>query len=240
MDWFGAPGNQPFVVALLVMFGLTAVEVIALLVGFSLNDMVDEFVVPHAEMDAPDLDAPDVDAPGHASHGLDSVAVEGPGLFSRFLAWLYIGKVPVLMVLIILLTVFGLCGLIGQGILRSLTGLHAPAILAAPLVLIASLPIVRACTAGLHRILPQDESSAVDPSTFVGRTATITNGTARTGLPADARLRDQFGTEHHVLVEPEEAGQTFAAGTLVLLVRQVGAGRFSAISNPNDALIEKE
>lgn len=235
MDWIGAPGNQPFVVALLVMFGLTAVEVIALLVGFSLNDMVDEFVVPHTE-----LDVPDVDGPGHASHGLDSVSVEGPGMVARFLAWLYIGRVPVLMVLIVLLTVFGLCGLIGQGILKSLTGFNAPGIVAAPLVLVASLPIVRACTAGLHRILPQDESSAVDPSTFVGRTATITNGTARTGLPADARLRDQFGTEHHVLVEPEEAGQTFAAGTLVLLVRQVGAGRFSAIPNPNDALIDTE
>ena len=235
MDWIGAPGNQPFVVALLVMFGLTVVELIALLVGFSLNDMVDEFVVPHTE-----LDAPDIDTPGHASHGLDSVSVEGPGLFARFLAWLYVGKVPVLMVLIVLLTVFGLCGLIGQGILKSLTGLHAPGIVAAPLVLFATLPIVRACTAGLHRILPQDESSAVDPSTFIGRTATITNGVARVGLPADARLRDQFGTEHHVLVEPEEAGQTFAAGTLVLLVRQIGAGRFSAISNPNDALIDTE
>ena len=116
----------------------------------------------------------------------------------------------------------------------------APAIIAAPLVLIAVLPIVRACAAGIHRIMPADETSAVNPSSFVGRTAFITNGVARTGLPADARLLDQFGTEHHVLVEPEDVGQSFAAGQVVLLVRQSGSGRFAVITNPNDALTDSE
>lgn len=231
MEWLGHAGNAPFVVALLVMLGLTAVELIALFVGFSVNDPIDEFFVPQADIDTPQ---------GDASHGLDTVNVDGPGMLARFLAWLYIGKVPVLMVLIVLLTVFGLAGLIAQGILHSLTGVLAPAIIAAPLVLIAVLPIVRACTAGIHRILPADETSAVDTSTFVGRTAFITNGVARTGLPADARLLDQFGTEHHVLVEPEDAGQSFAAGQVVLLVRQTAGGRFTVIANPNDTFTDPE
>ena len=231
MAWIGLAGNAPFVIALLIMVGLAAVELIAMLVGFSVNDTIDNFFVPHADIDLPQ---------GDAAHGLDTVNVDGPGMVSRFLAWLYVGKVPVLMVLIVLLTVFGLAGLIAQGFLHSLTGRVVPAIIAAPLVLIAVLPIVRACAAGIHRIMPADETSAVDPSSFVGRTAFITNGVARTGLPADARLLDQFGTEHHVLVEPEDAGQSFAAGQVVLLVRQAGSGRFAVIANPNDALIDPE
>ena len=238
MEWIGRAGNAPFVIALLVMFGLTLVELIALFVGFSVNDAIDDFFVPHAHVETPHAD---IDTPqGDAAHGLDTIHVDGPGMVARFLAWLYIGKVPVLMVLIVLLTVFGLVGLIAQGIVHSLTGTLAPAIIAAPLVLIGVLPVVRACTAGIHRILPSDETSAVDPSTFVGRTAFVTNGIARTGLPADARLLDQFGTEHHVLVEPDNAGETFAAGQIVLLVRQSGAGRFAVIANPNDALTNPE
>jgi len=231
MEWVGLAGNAPFVIALLVMFGLAAVELTSLLVGFSVNDAIDNFVVPHSHIDLPQ---------GELPQSLDSVHVDGPGMLARFLSWLYIGKVPVLMVLIVLLTVFGLAGLIAQGIVHSLVGTLAPAIIAAPLVLIAVLPIVRACAAGIHRIMPADETSAVNPSSFVGRTAYITNGVARTGLPADARLLDQFGTEHHVLVEPEDAGQSFAAGQVVLLVRQSGSGRFAVIANPNDALIDPE
>lgn len=231
MEWVGLAGNAPFVIALLVMFGLAAVELTALLVGFSVNDAIDSFFVPHSHIDLPQGDVP---------QGLDTVLADGPGVLARFLAWLYIGKVPVLMVLIVLLTVFGLAGLIAQGIVHSLTGTLVPAIIAAPLVLIAVLPIVRACAAGIHRIMPADETSAVNPSSFIGRTAFITNGVARTGLPADARLLDQFGTEHHVLVEPEDAGQSFAAGQVVLLVRHSGSGRFAVIANPNDALIDSE
>ncbi len=230
IDTLTAPGNAPFVVALLVMLGLALVECIALFTGFSLNDMVDEFVVPHSG----------VETLGHAPTGMEATGPEAAGLVGRFLAWLYVGKVPVLMVLIVMLTVFGLAGLVGQGLLRSTLGFAAPSLLAAPVVFVVTLPLVRACVAGLARILPRDETSAVDPAVFVGRTARILSGVARTGLPAEARLRDGFGTDHHVLVEPEEPGQTFPAGSIVLLVRQTGGGRFTAIANPNDALVDLE
>ena len=104
----------------------------------------------------------------------------------------------------------------------------------------AVLPVVRACTGGLEGLLPRDETSAVDAATFVGRTAVVTGGVARAGMPAQARLTDQFGTTHYVLVEPEDAEDTFAAGSLVLLLRQTSGGRFSAIANPNAALVDRE
>jgi Protein of unknown function (DUF1449) len=144
------------------------------------------------------------------------------------------------MVCIVFLTVFGLIGLLAQHLLRAALGMALPGIVAVPIVAAACLPVVRACTGGLARVLPRDETSAVDASTFVGRTALITGGAARAGMPAQARLTDQFGTTHYVLVEPEDAEDTFPAGSLVLLLRQTGGGRFSVIANPNAALVDRD
>jgi hypothetical protein len=230
IEWFTAPGSTPFTVALLVMLGLTAVELVSLLTGVSLNDAVDELVVSHV----------DLETAGDAPTGLEVTTADDPSVMGRFLAWLYVGTVPVLMVFIVFLTAFGLLGLIAQSVLRSLTGLALPSIVAAPIVGVLCLPVVRACSGALARLLPRDETSAVDAATFVGRTAIITGGEARAGMPAQARLTDQFGTTHYVLVEPEDAADMFPTGSLVLLLRQTGGGRFSAIANPNAALVDRE
>jgi hypothetical protein len=230
IEWFTAPGSAPFTVALLVMLGLTAIELASLLTGVSVSDAVDELVVTHV----------DVQTVGDAPTGMEVTSPDGPSMVGRFLAWLYVGTVPVLMVFIVFLTIFGLIGLFAQHLLRSMLGAALPAIVAAPIVAVLCLPVVRACTGGLARVLPRDETSAVDAATFVGRTAVITGGAARVGLPAQARLTDQFGTTHYVLVEPEDAEDTFPTGSLVLLLRQTGGGRFSAIANPNAALVDRE
>lgn len=230
IEWLSAGGNEPFIIALLVMLGLTTVELIAVFSGFSINDMVDEFIVPHSG----------IETIGNAPTGMEATSVDGPGLIGRFLAWLYIGRIPVLMVLIVLLTVFGLVGLSVQGILRDTIGIVLPTVVAVPGALLVSLPIVRICSATIARIMPRDETSAVDPSSFIGLTARVTSGVARRGLPAEARLRDSFGTDHHLLVEPEDDQSTFPAGSIVLLVRQTGGGRFIAIANPNDMLVDRE
>lgn len=225
-----AAGNTPFLIALAVMLGLALVELLSLFTGLSVNDVVDEWIVPHAGLEGV----------SQAPTGMEATGAEVQGVVGRFLAWLYIGKVPVLMVLILLLSVFGLLGLALQGLLRSVLGFALTGWVAVPLTLLASLPVVRACTAAIARLMPRDETNAVDPATFVGRTARIITGTARRGMPAEARLTDRFGTDHHVLVEPEESGEVFAVGSTVLLVRQTGGGRFSAIANPNDVLIDQE
>lgn len=227
MSWMVASGNAPFAIALLIMLGLAVVELIALVTGFSVNDVVDDFVAGHLEVTAGSGSGMEATSPGEAS-----------SMVGRFLAWLHVGRVPVLMILIVFLTVFGVIGLIGQGILRGATGFALPSIIAAPAVFMASLPVVRSATGLLARMMPRDETSAVDIATLVGRTAVVTGGTARTGLPAQARVRDSFGTDHYVLVEPEDEGASFATGSVVLLVRQQAGGRFTVIANPNAALID--
>jgi len=222
-----APGSVPFSVALLVMLGLTVVELVGLLTGSSVNDMADGLI-----------DA-DLDGPPSASHGLDAVSHDaGTSLWARFLGWLHVGRVPVLMVLIVWLTVFGLCGLLLQELLRQILDHTAPSIIAAPLVFVATLPLVRLSVAGLARVIPKDETSAVDPRSFVGLTAVIVGGTARAGLAAQARLTDRFGTSHYLLVEPEDAEDRFAEGSVVLIIRELSGGRWAAIPNPNPSLTD--
>lgn len=231
IDWFVAEGSAPFTVALLVMLGIAVTELLALLTGFSLGDAIDEFVVSHAELEPM----------GNASTtGMEATGAEVQGVLGRLLAWLHVGKVPVLMLLVVLLTVFGLAGLTVQGVLRGTLGFALPAAVAAPLVFIGSLPVLRVCARVLARLMPRDESSAVDPVEFVGRTALVVAGTARVGLPAQARLVDRHGTDHYVLVEPDEPDRAFSQGETVLLVRQTGGGRFAVIANPNSALIDPE
>lgn len=233
IDLLGAPGSLPFSVALLVMLGLLLVELLALVGGFGVSELFDDLVV--SNVDLPEVDV-DVDA--DLSSGLEgSGAPDGGSTLGRVLAWLYIGRVPVLMVLIIFLTVFGLAGLMAQALLRQLIGMSAPAILAGPAVFVLVLPLVRACTAGLAWLMPKEESSAVSTDTFIGRTAIVTGGSARTGMPAQARLTDRFGTTHYVLVEPDNSDEVLQSGETVLLVRRMGS-RFGAIPNPNADLVD--
>jgi hypothetical protein len=229
MEFFTAPGSAPFTVAILVMLGLMIVEVVALFSGASFNDIVDEFVVTHAG----------VETVGQAPTGIEgSSAPDAHSLVGRFLAWLYVGHVPVLMILIVFLTVFGLTGLVGQSILRGSVGFAVPSILAAPAVFLAALPIVRSFVGLLARIMPRDETSAVSVDSFVGRVATVTGGTARAGLPAQARLIDEFGTMHYVFVIPDDENDEFPTDSIVLLVRRISGSRFLAIPNPNQALVD--
>lgn len=227
MDWMTASGNAPFAIALLIMAGLAVIELISLVTGFSVNDVVDDFVAGHLEATAGSGSGMEATGQGEAS-----------SLVGRFLAWLHVGRVPVLMILIVFLTVFGVVGLVAQGALRAVLGHALPTVLAAPAVLLLSLPVVRMGAGLLARLMPRDETSAVDLATLVGRTAVVTGGTARTGLPAQARVKDSFGTEHYVLVEPEDEGAQFATGSVVLLVRQHAGGRFTVIDNPNAALVD--
>ncbi|PKL96438.1 MAG: hypothetical protein CVV18_01780, partial [Gammaproteobacteria bacterium HGW-Gammaproteobacteria-8] len=165
-----ASGNAPFSVALLVMLGLLVFELIAVISGMGVNELLDDFLA--ANVDLPDLpEMPDEITGSDLSSGIEGTsAPEAGSLIGRVLAWLYVGKVPVLIVLVVFLAIFGLIGLAGQTMLRELTGLALPGLIAAPVVFFISLPAVRWCAGGLARILPKDETSAVSTRSFVGRT----------------------------------------------------------------------
>jgi hypothetical protein len=112
-----------------------------------------------------------------------------------------------------------------------------PQIIALPLAAAAGVIAVRFLGTALAKVIPKDESSAISDASLIGRVGTIVIGTARAGRPAEARVRDEYGTTHYVMVEPEDPEQALSAGASVLLVRHLSGRRFHVISNPKPELL---
>lgn len=165
-------------------------------------------------LDADFVDGPDVDAP---DGDLD------------VLSWLGVGRLPLLILLVLFLTVFGVLGLLGQQLAHDLAGGFVSGWIATPAALVAALPLTGAAAAGLARVLPRDHTTAIDLDWLTGREARIVTGRAVLGSPARARAEDQHGQAHYLMVEPDRAGPIFEEGEAVLLVRREG-DVFRAIS----------
>lgn len=200
-----AADNVPFTASLVLMLLIGAVELVGLGGGLAAGDAIDGF-------------------DGEVEAGAPSL-----------LSWLNVGRLPLLMLIVVFLFSFGMIGLIGQRIAVALLGATAPWLLTAPAAFAVALPATRVFAAGVARIMPRDESSAVSRDSLVGRIAVIVTGEARPGSAAQARVRDAYGKDHYVMVEPDNDGDVFEQGRSVLLVRRAGA-RFYGIHNPSASL----
>lgn len=216
-----ADETQIFVVALAVMLIIAAMEGVATLMGAGLSGFLDS-LLPEVDVDI------DIDLDGPQS---------SPPLFTRFLGWLRIGQVPVLMIIVIFLTAFGLIGLSMQQIARGMVGGYLPGWICAVGAAAVALPVVRLLGGVLAFIMPKDETSAVAETTFIGRIATITLGTARQGSPAEARLHDEHGQVHYIMLEPDTETEAFSQGTDVLVTERLGSV-FRGIRNETSALVD--
>ena len=144
------------------------------------------------------------------------------GPIDGFLTLLGLGRVPLTIWLVVFLLLFAGVGVGIQQLAESFTGAPLDRLLAAVLAALGAIPATSVIARPLGRILPQDETTAVDTGTLVGRRATITDGIARSGSPARARVQDMHGQTHHVMVEPHEQSSELHAGDEVLLVRREG------------------
>lgn len=141
-----------------------------------------------------------------------------------FLDWLGLGgELPILIWLTSLLGCFTISGVALQQAATALLGspVHWVPALCGATALGMMLNIVAA--RGLARIMPGFESTAIDTDDLLRRRGTIVEGTARRGVPARAKIIDQFGQAHFVMVEPHDDHDAVAAGETVLLVRRNGA-----------------
>jgi len=197
--------NVPFVAALALMLMIGAAEAVGLGGGLAMGDGLE---------------------------GLDGdVNVETPSLLS----WINVGRLPLLMLIVVLLFAFGMTGLVGQRIVAAILGQPGPWFLAVPVAFAVALPVTRIFGRGVARIMPRDETSAVSRDSLVGRVAVIVTGEARHANAAQARVRDQLGQAHYIMVEPDNASDVFAEGSSVLLVRHAGA-KYFAIHNTSASL----
>lgn len=208
-EFIFAPQNILFVVAILVMLTIALIEGVGAMLGAGLSGFLDDLIPgTDLEFEGPDLEA--------------------PGALARCLSWMRIGKVPVLVLLVVFLLTFGVAGLMIQDLVQSITGALLPGLVAVVVSFTVSLPIVRMTVEGLTQLIPSDETTAVHRQTLIGRTATITLGEAKAGYPTQAKVRDQYGKTHYLMVEPDTADGTFSQGEEVLLVKYDGV-RFYGI-----------
>lgn len=224
MDFITAPQNLAFTGALGLLLFLALLEMVTLVIGAGVFNMIDN-IMPDFDLDVDadiDLDV-DIDADIDADLDVDAdtdIDVGQPGLLLQGLSWLRIGKVPFLVFVALFLMFFGMAGYIVQnGALLSTGSFLHPAI-AIIGALIFTLPGVRLTAGVIGRIFPKDATSAIPVSSLAGRTAQITLGTARKGSPAQAKLTDEFGTTHYIMVEPREAEAAYTQGSQVRLIRR--------------------
>jgi hypothetical protein len=247
LEFLLVPQNKPFAVAIAIMFAIAALEVLSTLMGAGLSRMIDSLLpdsLGDIDLDADaDIDADvDTDIDADIDTDVDAGVAHGGGgsggdfALSVLLGWLCIGQVPILILAIIFLTVFGLSGLLLQGISSSVTGGLLPGGLISFPAAVVGIGGVRVFGRMFARLIPTVQSSAVSKRSFIGRIATITLGTARPNAPTQGKLYDSYGQAHYVMIEPDE-DDVFETGDQVLIVSQRGA-TYRAIRNTSSALVD--
>lgn len=205
---FTAPETWPFGVAFALIVGIALIEGLGMLVSLSPSNWLDDLL-------------PDIDG----DTGLD-----------RVLGWLYIGKVPSLVLLVLFLMGYAIFGYSLQKVAHGLLGGYLPVWLAGLVAVAPGMATVRSLGALIAHIIPRDETSAVSEISLIGRHGVVSAGAARRGLAAQARVRDAHGRTHYLMVEPDLDDEVFDEGAQILIVRKAGAF-YRCIANPHPGLM---
>jgi Protein of unknown function (DUF1449) len=203
-----APDVRPFAVAAAIMVSLGGIELLTMIVGFSISELV-----------------------GH-DFGVDSDSHNGIG--GLFL-WINAGRLPLLILIILALGIFSIAGFLLQGITHG-AGAVLPVPIAALAALALSIPVIRLTSRGIARIIPRDETYAVNEADFVGHVAEVSIGPLDHGLPGRVRLKDVHGNWHSVAARASSDSVPLPVGARVLLVDRDNR-TFIAISAPTDLII---
>jgi hypothetical protein len=148
-------------------------------------------------------------------HGADT----GPGL----LDWLGLGRdLPILVWLTSLLCCFTIIGFTTQQIATLLTVNPLHWGVASALALVTGGVANAFVSAGFARIFPSYESTIIEAEDLLRHRGTVLEGAASRGHPARAKVVDQFGQAHYVMVEPHDETDIIAQGETALLVRKEG------------------
>jgi len=143
------------------------------------------------------------------------------------ISWINVGGVPLLIFLLLLLGAFSITGFLIQDIARMVAG-PLPATLASVGAVAVSIPLVRAASRGIARVIPKDESYAVGLGDLVGRVGEVVIGPLDQGPPGRVSVADIHGNRHFVWAVAAPSSLPLPQGTMVLLVDRAGT-RFVAV-----------
>lgn len=215
-DFISVDYNFPFALSIALMLLFSVFEIVSfLLLGGALSHWLDSFLP----------DGVDVDLDADGLHAFDSL--------ESALAWLYVGRVPMMMLMVLYFTIFGLTGFTVQYLMMEIFNNPLNVWLAAILTFVVSLVLMHYAAGGLYKVMPKDETTALSVTDLVGREATIILGECKIGKPAQAKLTDQFNQTHYILIEPE-----LDLEKIMTIVHDVSKiNRFKTIFKQNDVLI---
>ena len=196
LSFFLSDANFWFSCALGIVAALFVMEVVGTLMGVSLLGLADDQV--------------DFDADADAS----------AGSLTALASWLSLDRLTLMVWLVILLTSFGIIGILTNIVSQSAIGGHFPVFIVVTISVIAALIITARLGGVIARLLPKHESSATSSEQLVGSVGHITVGTARAASPAEAKFLDAFEQPHYLLVEPIEPKDIFQQGDKVVLVKK--------------------
>ncbi len=205
MHLFLAPECAPFAVAATILVGLIVIEILSMMLGFSLSQLIGK---PHLE-----------------SHD---------GLVAGLLSWINVGGVPLLILVLLVLGIFAFTGFAIQTV-ADIVWAPLPTIAAVPPAILLTIPMVRGSTRTVARLVPRDETYAVDIADFVGCTAKVTIGPLDQGLPGRVSAEDAHGNWHQLRAGAAKGEGPLAVGAKVLLVDRK-ADIFIAVPAPSDLI----
>ena len=151
------------------------------------------------------------------------------------LDWLGFGDLPILISLTSLLACFTLTGIAVQQVVTAAIGTPLGAWPASGCALLTGGFLNGFVAKGLARVLPGYESTVVSSDDFIRLRGTILEGTARRGHPARAKVVDQHGQSHYIMVEPHDDEDVIAQGETALIVKRDGT-TFYALPDANRLL----
>jgi len=217
--------NQLFTTTLTIVLFIGLLELVLTLMGIGISSFLDNTL--DLAFDGPSIDGgPDIDMPTLNSD---------ISTFSEIFSWLNKGKVPLLILIIVFLTLFGLTGLLLQNIYASFTGSYMYTLIAAPIAFVISMPLVRYISSFVSKIMPKDDTTVISSKTYVGHIATIVLGTATYTKEAQAKFIDVFNETHYMQVKSHIEGELFSQGDSVFIIQNDPSNEslFYVITDPN-------
>jgi hypothetical protein len=211
IEFASASANLPFTVCILLLLGLSFLELVSISFGLGLSSFLDQ-LLPDIDLDLDlDIDA-DIDHPG----------------LHIFLQWIPVGRVPSLVIVILFLLIFGLIGYGLQLLSMKSLGVMSNPWAVSGVGFVISFPILSVTSRALSRIIPGEESSAVSDATFEGKTAIVTIGEAIWGKSTKAKLLDEHGKTHYLMVSPNQEDSSLKQGDEVVIIEKYNASTWYA------------
>jgi hypothetical protein len=152
----------------------------------------------------------------------DWMESDAPGsMAGAALGWLNLGKVPLLILIMLLLGLFAAGGMVLQAVAEPVIGLIPP-LPAVGLAGLFALAGTRYTSRFVGAVLPREETYVLSEEDLLGRVGTVTVGPLEVHAVGRIRVSDAHDNRHFPRARPAEAGDVIEVGARVLIVALAG------------------